>query len=69
MVNFACSASAWGLLVQIPHVETQHLSVSSHVVAAAHIEELEGLTTRIHHYVLELWGGKKKRERKINNRC
>ena len=44
-------------------VETHHLSVSSHAVAAAHIEELEGPTTRIYHYALGLWGGKKRRER------
>ena len=30
---------------------------------AAHIEELEGLTTRIYNCLLGLWGGKKKRER------
>ena len=42
-------------------------SLICHAMAAAHIEELEGLTTRIYNYVLELWGGKKKR--KIGNRC
>ena len=36
---------------------------SSHIlsVAASHIEELEGPTTRTYNYVLGLWGGKKKR--------
>ena len=49
--------------VQFPGLEPHHLSVSSHAVAAAHIEELEGLTTRIFNYVPGLWGGKiKKRE-------
>ena len=37
-----------------------HSSVSSHSVAVAHIEELEGLTTRIYNYVLGLWGRKKR---------
>ena len=32
--------------------------LSSHDVAASHIEELEGLTTRIYNYVLGLWEGK-----------
>ena len=31
---------------------------SGHAVAASHIEELEGLTTRIDNYVLGLWGNK-----------
>ena len=33
---------------------------SSHAVVASHIEELEGPTTRIHSYVLRLWGEKKR---------
>ena len=36
---------------------------SSHAVAAPHIEELEGLTTRIYNYVLGLWREKEKKER------
>ena len=39
--------------------ESYHLSVSSHAVAAAHIE-LEGLITRIHNYALGIWGRKKR---------
>ena len=35
---------------------------ASHTVAASHIEELEGLTTRIYNYELGLWGEKKKDE-------
>ena len=31
-------------------------------MAASHIEELGGLTTRIYNYVLGLWGEKKERE-------
>ena len=42
-------------------MEPSHPSVSSHV-AVTHIEELEGLTTRIYNYVLGLCGGTKKRE-------
>ena len=42
--------------------EPHHLSVSSCAVAAAHTDELEGLTTRICNYVLGLWGGGAKRE-------
>ena len=38
-------------------VEPYHSSVSSHAVAAAHIEEPEELTTT-YNYVLGLWGGK-----------
>ena len=33
---------------------------SSHAVAASHIEELEGLTTRVYNYALVLWAGKKR---------
>ena len=42
-------------------------SVSCCVVVASHIEELEGHTTRIHNYVLELWGGGKKKQRNEPN--
>ena len=48
--------------VLFPHTEPHHSSVSCHAVVAAHIEELEGLTTRIYNYVLGLWR-EKKRER------
>ena len=44
--------SAWAAQVQFPSVELRRLSVSSHGVAAAHVE-LEELTT-IHNYVLGL---------------
>ena len=50
--------------VQFPVLEPHHLSVSSHAVVAAHIEEPEGLTTRI--YTAMYWGyeeRKKERER------
>ena len=57
------SAAPVHFLVMEPH----HPSVSSHAVAAAHREELEGLATRIYSYVLGLWGGKKKRN--IGKRC
>ena len=40
--------------------EPHHSSVSSHAVAAANIEKLEGFTTRIYNYILGLWIGKKK---------
>ena len=53
------------LLVEDPH----HLSVSSHPVVVAHIEELEGLTTRIYNHALGLWEGKEKKKSKIGNRC
>ena len=48
-------------MVQFPGAEPHHLPVSSHAMAAAHIE-LEGLRTRTYNYVLGLWGGKKKRK-------
>ena len=58
-----------GLVVKVGHTllqgpgsrtqEPHHPSVSSHAVVAAHIEKLEGLTTRIYHHALGLWGGKK----------
>ena len=41
---------------------------SGHVVAASHIEEVQGVTTRIYNYVLGLWG-EKKEKRKFGNRC
>ena len=44
--------------IRFPVTELYHLSVSSHAVVAAHIEEL-GLTTRIYNHALGLWGGKK----------
>ena len=43
-----------------PSPGTHQLSVSCHAVAAAHTEELEGLTTRIYNHALGLWGLKKK---------
>ena len=46
--------------VQFPVMEPHHSSVSSHAVAVARIEELEGHTTRIYSYVPGLWGGKKR---------
>ena len=49
---------------QFPGTEPHPLSVSSHMVVVAHIEKLEGPTTRIYNYVLGLWGeGKEKRGR------
>ena len=39
----------------------------SHAVVASHIEEPEGLITRIYNYALGLWGGgKKELKNKIN---
>ena len=46
-------------LVAEPH----HLSISCHGVAAAHIEELEGLTTRIYSHALGLWGEEKEKKK------
>uniref|UniRef100_A0A9L0I8A5 Zinc finger protein 286A n=1 Tax=Equus asinus TaxID=9793 RepID=A0A9L0I8A5_EQUAS len=54
--------SAW---VRLPVAEPHHPSVSSHAVVAAHIEELEGLTTRIYNHVLGLWGGEKKKRGRL----
>ena len=51
---------AW---VRFLGTEPHHSSVSSYAVAAAHIEETEGLTTRIYNYVLGLWDKQKKRGR------
>ena len=48
---------AW---VPFPILEPQHLPVSCHTVAAAHIEEPEGLTTRIYNHAPGLWRGKEK---------
>ena len=54
-----CSDSAaW---VSFPGAESHHSSVSSHAVAVAHTEELEGLT-RIYSYALGLWGMKRREE-------
>ena len=44
--------------------ESHHLFVSSHAVAAAHIEKLEGLTTRMYNHILWLGEGKKKEREK-----
>ena len=44
-------------------MEPLHSSVSSHAVAVAHTEELEGLITTIYNYVLGLWGEEKKTEK------
>ena len=46
-------------------MELYHLSVSSHAVAVAHIEEPEEFTT-IHNYALGLWvGGRKQKGGKL----
>ena len=55
--HFYCFSS----LGLVPVTEPHHLSVSSHTVVVAHIEELKGLATRIYNYALALWGGGKKR--------
>lgn len=47
--------------VPFPVVEPHLSSVSSHAVAAAHIE-LDGPTTRIYNYALGLWGEEKEKE-------
>ena len=46
-------------------MEPRYSSISSHAVVVAYIEEVAGPTTRMYDYVLGLWVGKKKRERKI----
>ena len=46
-------------------MEPHHPSVSSHAVAASHIEEVEGLTTRIYNHVLGLWEGKRKKRGRL----
>ena len=48
--------------VRFPVAEPHHLSVSCHAVAAVHIEELEGLTTRIYNHAVGLWEGGIKEE-------
>ena len=53
---------AW---VHFPIAEPHHLSVGSHAVVVAHIEELEGLTTRMYSHALGLWGEKKIRNTKL----
>ena len=58
----ASAAQAW-----LPGAEPHHWSVRCHAVVVAHTEELEGPTTRIYNYALGLWGGEKKRERKMGN--
>ena len=45
----------------VPELEPHHPSVSSHAMVVAHIDELEGFTTRICNHALGLWG-----EEKIN---
>ena len=49
-------------------LEPHHLSVSSHAVAVAYTEELEGLKTGICNHAVGLWGEEKKK-RKIGSRC
>ena len=41
-------------------VEPHHPSVTCHVVAAAHVEELGRLTTKIYNQAPGLWGEKRK---------
>ena len=60
-----------GLVVKVQHTsvawagfpgaEPHHSSVSSHAVVEAHTEELGGLTTGMHNYLLGLLGGKKEK--------
>ena len=58
---------AWGhFWVTEPH----HLSISCHVVVAAHIEELERLRISKYDDVLALWGGKEtKAKRSEDSGC
>ena len=57
MAHYASAAQ-----VPFPGTDLHHLPVSSHAEAAAHIEELEGLTTRIYNQALGLGEEKKKEE-------
>ena len=41
-------------------MDSHYLSVSSHAVVVAHLEELKGLTTRVYDYVLGFGEGEKK---------
>ena len=63
MVIIQCALLRWSGVCFLG-VEPHHSSVSSHAVAVAHIEELEGLTTRKYNHALGLWGGKEKIKRK-----
>ena len=65
--NWSSMLSALAAQVRFLGVKPRHLSVSSHAVVVAHVEELQGLTTRIYNYVPGLWGEKKKRN--VGNRC
>ena len=58
MVKVRCSHGFSGPVLLPGHRATP--PVCCHAVAAAHTEELEGLTTRIYNYALGLWGGEKK---------
>ena len=44
-------------------MEQHHPSVSCPDVVAAHVKELEGLTTRIYSHALGLWGGAKRKKK------
>ena len=68
MVKFACSTTVAPEFASLDPVHTPTQHSSSHAVVASHIEELEGLSTRIYNYVLGLWGEKRKK-RNIGNRC
>ena len=66
MVKFESSTLLAQVVSSDPgHGPTHHSS--SHAVAAPHMEELEGPTTRIYNYVLGLY--RENRKRKIDNRC
>ena len=54
--------SAPAAQARFPDAEPHHWSVNSHAVVVAHVEELEGLRTRIYNCILWLWRGKTKKE-------
>ena len=53
--------------VWFPSAEPHCWSISSHAVAVAHVEELEGLTIRVYTYVLDFGERERKRGRLATN--
>ena len=55
----ALTASVGWVRFPVSVAESCHPTVTCLAVAAAHTEELEGLTSRTYNHALGLWGGKK----------
>ena len=65
----SCVPHQWPGVSQVQILDTDLAPLSSHAEVASHRAQPEGHTTRIYNYVLGDFGEKKKKKKKVGNRC